>query len=34
MNIKMYERTSIMNEVRKEMKEERREGWMEASKNG
>ena len=28
MNVKMYERTSIMNEVRKEMKEGRREGWM------
>ena len=29
MNVKMYERASIMNEVRKEMKEGRREGWME-----
>ena len=32
MNVKMYERTSIMNEVRKEMKEGRREGWMEGRK--
>ena len=34
MNVKMYERTTIMNEVRKEleMKEGRREGWMEGRK--